>query len=81
MHVRFMEPAYPGAKLTMTRPTKLLVTDVKACRLRLLATIEERAVIEKVLMHLGLPIEVPPPAPARLTGALAAAEPAAWIDG
>jgi len=61
--------------------------DVLACpecggRLRLLATIEDRAVIERILLHLGLPIEVPQPAPARLTGALAAAELGAdWIDG
>jgi uncharacterized protein YbaR (Trm112 family) len=42
--------------------------DVLACpecggRLQLLATIEEAAVVEKILRHLGLPVE--PPAPAR----------------
>ncbi len=34
-------------------------------RLRFLATIGERAVIEKILRHLGLPTEVPMAAPAR----------------
>jgi hypothetical protein len=44
--------------------------DVLACpdcggRLRLLATIEERAVVEKILTHLGLPADPPCPSPAR----------------
>jgi len=44
--------------------------DVLACpecggRLRLLATIEYTAVVEKILRHLGLPIEPPVPARAR----------------
>jgi len=44
--------------------------DVLACpecggRLRLLATIDDSAVIDKILRHLGLPIELPAPAPAR----------------
>jgi uncharacterized protein YbaR (Trm112 family) len=34
-------------------------------RLRLLATIDEPAVIEKILRHLGLPVDPPAPAPAR----------------
>ena len=34
-------------------------------RLRLLATIADRAVIRKILGHLGLPAELPSPAPAR----------------
>jgi hypothetical protein len=29
------------------------------------ATIEQRAVIEKILAHLGLPVDPPSPAPAR----------------
>jgi hypothetical protein len=42
--------------------------DVLACpgcggRLRLIATIEQRTVIEKILRHLGLP-SAPPPEPA-----------------
>ena len=41
--------------------------DVLACpecggRLRLLTTIEERAVVEKILRHLGLPVDTPVPA-------------------
>lgn len=49
--------------------------DVLACpdcggRLRLLATIEARAVVDKILRHLGLPCEVSQPAPARLSGFL-----------
>lgn len=44
--------------------------DVLACpdcggRLRLLATIADRKVIEKILRHLELPVELPMPAPAR----------------
>ena len=59
--------------------------DVLACpdcggRLRFIATIEDRAVIEKILRHLGLPID--PPAPAAGTAAdwLPGFEPAAdWL--
>ena len=44
--------------------------DILACpdcggRLRLVATIEQRAVIEKILAYLGLPVDLPSPAPAR----------------
>jgi hypothetical protein len=44
--------------------------DVLACpdcggRLRLVATIEQRALIEKILSHLDLPTELPSPAPVR----------------
>jgi hypothetical protein len=44
--------------------------DVLACprcggRLRLIALLEQAAVIQRILRHLGLPTEVPPPAPAR----------------
>lgn len=51
--------------------------DILACpdcggRLRLVATIEERAVIEKILAHLGLPVDLPSAAPARST---------AWLPG
>jgi len=46
--------------------------DILACpdcgnRLRLVATIENRDVIERILAHLGLPVDVPTPAPARST--------------
>ena len=34
-------------------------------RLRLLATIEDRAVVETILTHLGLPADPPCPSPAR----------------
>jgi hypothetical protein len=49
--------------------------DVLACpdcggRLRLLATIPDRAVVEKILRHLGLPVDAPRPAPARVSGLL-----------
>jgi hypothetical protein len=36
-----------------------------ALTLRLLATIEERAVVEKILTHLGLPVDLPQPSAAR----------------
>jgi hypothetical protein len=44
--------------------------DVLACarcggRLRLIALIEEAAVIGRILRHLGLPTEIPSPRPAR----------------
>jgi uncharacterized protein YbaR (Trm112 family) len=44
--------------------------DVLACprcggRMRLVATIEQREVIERILGHLGLPTELPAPRPAR----------------
>ena len=44
--------------------------DVLACprcggRLRLIALIEEAAVIRRILGHLGLPDEIPPARPAR----------------
>jgi len=43
--------------------------DVLACpgcggRLRLVSTIGHRAVIDKILRYLGLPVEIPEPAPA-----------------
>jgi hypothetical protein len=44
--------------------------DVLACprcggRMRLIALIEEAAVIGRILRHLGLPCEIPAPCPAR----------------
>ena len=44
--------------------------DVLACprcggRLRLIALIEQAAVIDRILRHLGLPMEIPAPRPAR----------------
>jgi uncharacterized protein YbaR (Trm112 family) len=68
------------------------VFDVLACpdcggRLRLVATVEQAGVIEKILAHLGLPLELPTPAPARSTeclpGVLSGAEAGAdseWFD-
>jgi len=41
-------------------------------RLRLLATIADPMVIARILRHLGLPVEVPVPAPAR--------QPASWAS-
>jgi transposase-like protein len=59
--------------------------DVLACpecggRLRLIATITDSSVIDKILTHLGLPTEAPAPMPAKLAGWLPGVEPAAdWI--
>jgi uncharacterized protein YbaR (Trm112 family) len=44
--------------------------DVLACprcggRMRLVATIDHRAVIDRILRHLGLPTDLPVPRPAR----------------
>lgn len=60
---------------------RTFAVDVLACpecggTLRLIATICQRAVIEKILWHLGLPIDVPEPAPARLSAWLAGIDPA-----
>jgi catechol 2,3-dioxygenase-like lactoylglutathione lyase family enzyme len=61
----------------------LFALDILACpdcggRLRLLATIEDRAVVEKILTHPGLPADPPQPsaarAPAWLPGVRAAAD-------
>ena len=66
----------PAAGAGCTRPLhyawadllrRTFAIDVLACpecggRLRLLATIEERAVVEKILRHLGLPVDTPVPA-------------------
>jgi len=54
--------------------------DVLVCpecggRLRLLATIDDSAVIEKILRHLGLRVEPPAPAPARAPAWLSSALP------
>ena len=49
---------------------RVFAFDVLACpdcggRLRLVATIEARAVVEQILTHLELPTEPPRPSPAR----------------
>jgi len=56
---------------------RTFAVDVLACpdcggRLRFIATIEDRTVIEKILRHLKLPIDPPAPAPARVP---------AWLPG
>ena len=56
---------------------RVCAIDVLACpdcggRLRLLATIEDRAVVETILTHLGLPVDPPRPSPARTP---------AWLPG
>jgi hypothetical protein len=59
--------------------------DVLACprcggRLRLIALIEEAAVIDRMLRHLGLPTETPAPRPARAAPWLASVPDAAGWD-
>ena len=58
---------------------RILAFDIFVCpecrgRVCLLATIDDREVIEKILRHLGLPVDPPLPTPARdppwLAGAL-----------
>ncbi|MGH7787515.1 MAG: hypothetical protein ACRERC_11650, partial [Candidatus Binatia bacterium] len=56
---------------------RIFAIDVLACpdcggRLRLLATIADHRVIAAILVHLGLPVDPPHPAPARST---------AWLPG
>jgi hypothetical protein len=59
--------------------------DILACpdcggRLRLISTITDSSVIEKILRHLDLPTETPRPMPAKIAGWLPGLEPAAdWI--
>jgi hypothetical protein len=59
--------------------------DILACpdcggRLRLISTITDSSVIEKILHHLGLPTETARPMPAKFAGWLPGVEPAAdWI--
>ena len=49
---------------------RTFAVDVLACecggRLRLLATIEQPSVVAAILRHLGLPVDAPAPAPARM---------------
>ena len=56
---------------------RVFEVDILACpdcggRLSLVATIAQRGVIEKILAHLGLPVELPSLAPARSP---------AWLPG
>ena len=68
----YVRPSYfPWADLLR----RVFAIDILACpdcggRLRLLATIEDRAVVEKILTHLGLPVDPPCPSPARTPVAL-----------
>ena len=60
--------------------------DVLACpqcggRLRLLALIEHRAAVERILRHLGLPIDQPEPCSARAPLGRADARERAWDEG
>ena len=48
-------------------------------RLRLITTITDSSVIEKILRHLGLPTETVLPMPAKVAGWLPGVEPADWI--
>lgn len=60
--------------------------DVLACprcggRLRLIALIEQAAVIDRILRHLGVPTEIPAPRPARAPPrAVGAPNQAGWDD-
>ncbi|MBI3784113.1 MAG: hypothetical protein HY270_12005 [Deltaproteobacteria bacterium] len=78
--------AAPAAPPAYTRPRhyawadllqRTFSIDILECpecggRLRFLATIETRAIVEKILRHLSLPVEAPQPAPARVAG---------WLPG
>jgi hypothetical protein len=61
--------------------------DVLACprcggRLRLIALIEEAAVIDRILRHLGVPTEIPAPRPARAPPLrMESPDQAGWDDG
>ena len=65
--VAYVRPSYVAWADLLRR---IFAIDILACpdcggRLRLLATIEDRAVVEKILTHLGLPADPPCPSPAR----------------
>ncbi len=65
-HTGYTRPKYHSWAALLSRTFQI---DARACpgcggRLRRVATIEHRAVINKILRHLGLPIEPPEPAPA-----------------
>jgi hypothetical protein len=65
--VGYVRPRHhPWADL-LHRAFEFDILDCPDCggRLRLVATIEQRAVIEKILAHLGMPVDLPSPAPAR----------------
>jgi len=67
-HAGYVRPKHYAWAALLERT---FAVDVLACpdcggRLRFIATIEDEAVIEKILRHLGLPIVPPAPAPARL---------------
>jgi hypothetical protein len=61
--------------------------DVLACprcggRLRLIALIEEAAVLDRILRHLGVPTEIPAPRPARAPPLrMESPDQAGWDDG
>ena len=70
----YVRPAYVAWAELLRR---VFAIDVLACpdcggRLRLLATIEEPAVVEQILAHLGVPVHPPPPSAARTP---------AWLPG
>ena len=89
--VAYVRPSYFAWADSLRRVFAIDVLAGPACggRLRLLATIEDRAVVETILTHLGLPADPPRPSAARtpawLPGVRGAAddEPAAgghWAD-
>jgi hypothetical protein len=63
----YTRPAYYAWAELLRRTFAIDVLDCPDCggRLRLLSTIADRTVIEKILRHLGLPVDVPQPARAR----------------
>lgn len=65
-----VQPSRAGAYQWAELMQRTFALDVLACprcggRLRLVALIEQAAVVQRILRHLGLPAEVPEPRPAR----------------
>jgi len=66
------EPAHAAARLSWARLLKRVFDiDIEHCpacggTLKIIAAIEEPAVIVRILTHLGLPARAPPRSPARL---------------
>jgi hypothetical protein len=71
---RYIRPRYHAWSDLLSRTFQIDVLACPGCggRLRLIATIANRTVIDKILRHLGLPTETPEPAPPR---------PPPWLPG
>jgi len=78
----YVRPKYVTWAQLLERTFAIDILSCPDCggRLRFIATITDSSVIEKILRHLGLPVDPPAPAPARQAEWLPGFEPAAeWV--